>query len=81
MKKLFIILLLPIVSCVHTEPTSKAPVNRPDCEIPSDLPDTLCTGEEIDWDCDWQSSYINGNVKTIKGQDGCVEMIYRNIKK
>jgi hypothetical protein len=36
-----------------------------ECKKPFDIPDTLTTGEKIDWDCEWQAAYNDGDVKVI----------------
>lgn len=48
------------------------------CSIPDDIPKKLVTGERVDWDCNWQSSYNAGRVKVVRNDKGEATMIYRS---
>jgi hypothetical protein len=51
-----------------------------ECAIPEDIPKTLHDGTKISWDCDWASSYRDGNVYVIYAKDGRVLSVARNVR-
>lgn len=73
---LMLVFVLGTFAC-NREDTTKY-VDR-ECKKPSDIPDTLCSGAKVQWDCSWQGSYKGGNVY-IKYKDcGCAEYVGRKI--
>jgi hypothetical protein len=52
-----------------------------DCERPISIPDTMCAGTEIYWDCSWNTSYLAGNViVALDDSCGCVRYLDRITK-
>jgi hypothetical protein len=41
-----------------------------ECAVPEGIPDTLATGEKVEWDCDWRFAHVNGNVHFLWNDDG-----------
>lgn len=80
MKKLFLILILAFaVSCEPKEKVDDFKNPAYECERPSDIPDTLSDGTEVYWDCDWYSSYKNGDVFVIYNENGAATTIGRRL--
>jgi hypothetical protein len=81
------ILLATITSVIILFSGCDSPTNRNytphvyECERPSDIPDTLATGEKVHWDCNWNMDYNAGNVKVIYNKDGSPKAIYRKLDK
>ncbi len=72
MKKtiIFIALIVTFVSCENFKDKPSKHPHTYECEKPSDIPDTLATGEKVDWDCDWNMAYNDGLVKVKYNADG-----------
>ena len=71
-----IIAFLAIVafSSIHKDRPSAHPYTY-ECEKPLDIPDTLGTGEKVNWDCEWHGKYNNGDVKVYYNEDGTTKAI------
>jgi hypothetical protein len=48
-----------------------------ECRKPVEVPDTMCGGTEVYWDCSWDESYKNGNVTIHTDSTGCITHISR----
>ena len=71
-----VILTLAIVafSSIRKDRPSAHPYTY-ECEKPLDIPDTLGTGENVKWDCEWHGKYNNGDVKVVYNKDGTARAI------
>ncbi|MFW9948499.1 MAG: hypothetical protein ACFFKA_00060 [Candidatus Thorarchaeota archaeon] len=78
MKKLFLVLMIIGIAVFSCDSPSTEPIEPIGCVKPVDIPDTLVTGEKVDWDCNWQASYNAGNVHVIRDNNGGAKMIYRS---
>jgi hypothetical protein len=72
-------ILLVVPMFILTIACEREPVEYFDrnCYIPEEIGDTLATGEKIFWDCDWHSSWKDGDVEVIRNEDGSVRYIGR----
>jgi hypothetical protein len=79
MKKILMIfgITLTLVTCTHMESNKNNVVHTYECSLPSEIPDTLATGEKIDWDCNWNSAYNSGRVKLVWNADGTLYYLYK----
>ena len=79
MKKLLMIfgITLVLVACTHLDSNKNNTVYDHECHLPDEIPDTLATGESIDWDCNWQSAYNSDRVKLVWNADGTLSHLYK----
>ena len=79
MRKILVIMIMGTMLTMCTTPNVPQDEIGLTCELPSEFPDTLATGEKIEWDCDWEASYRAGNVGSITDDNGNVTMMYRKL--
>lgn len=77
-KILMLIVILGVMIACGINHTENEPYD-PTCHRPDDIPDTLCDGTEVYWDCSWQASYVEGDVDVTYTDEGCARFVSRKV--
>lgn len=77
MKKIMIVamMVMALIAC-DTDNSNYEPFDYT-CSLPKGIPDTLATGEKINWNCNWNRAWMEGRVEFVMNDDSTVRLVKR----